>query len=120
MTHLKLNESDTLYCVERCVQLNLSFEGEVRIFIDPFAPVICDLYNQYVKKRLMYGAKGLIHIFKRYFTVTVAYFREVLCSSEVTEFVNTRMLFWACCTNRPEGYRGVISFWLYAHRLSVV
>lgn len=36
---------------------------------------------------------------------TPSFCREVLCSSEVTQFVNGRMLFWACCTNSPEGYR---------------
>lgn len=29
-----------------------------------------------------------------------------LCSEEVLTFVNTRMLFWACSTSKPEGFRG--------------
>ncbi|KAI2657035.1 FAS-associated factor 2 [Labeo rohita] len=28
-----------------------------------------------------------------------------LCSEEVLTFINTRMLFWACSTSKPEGYR---------------
>ncbi|XP_041123244.1 FAS-associated factor 2 [Polyodon spathula] len=31
--------------------------------------------------------------------------RNTLCTEEVVNFVNTRMLFWACSTSRPEGYR---------------
>ncbi|KAK2829084.1 hypothetical protein Q7C36_017074 [Tachysurus vachellii] len=31
--------------------------------------------------------------------------RNTLCSEEVLTFINTRMLFWACSTSRPEGYR---------------
>ncbi|XP_075065231.1 FAS-associated factor 2 [Mixophyes fleayi] len=31
--------------------------------------------------------------------------RNTLCTSEVTHFVNSRMLFWACSTNKPEGFR---------------
>lgn len=33
-------------------------------------------------------------------------FSSTLCTEEVLTFLNTRMLFWACSTNRPEGYRG--------------
>lgn len=32
--------------------------------------------------------------------------RNTLSSEEVLTFINTRMLFWACSTSRPEGYRG--------------
>lgn len=32
--------------------------------------------------------------------------RNTLCTEEVLTFINTRMLFWACSTSRPEGYRG--------------
>jgi hypothetical protein len=32
--------------------------------------------------------------------------RSTLCTEEVLTFLNTRMLFWACSTSRPEGYRG--------------
>ncbi|XP_075897727.1 FAS-associated factor 2 [Nelusetta ayraudi] len=31
--------------------------------------------------------------------------RSTLCTEEVTTFLNTRMLFWACSTSKPEGYR---------------
>ncbi|XP_053573013.1 FAS-associated factor 2 [Bombina bombina] len=31
--------------------------------------------------------------------------RNTLCTPEVTQFVNGRMLFWACSTNKPEGFR---------------
>lgn len=31
--------------------------------------------------------------------------RNTLCTTEVTQFVNSRMLFWACSTNKPEGFR---------------
>ncbi|KAJ4946475.1 hypothetical protein JOQ06_024142 [Pogonophryne albipinna] len=31
--------------------------------------------------------------------------RSTLCTEEVVTFLNTRMLFWACSTSRPEGYR---------------
>uniref|UniRef100_A0A8B9K2Z7 FAS-associated factor 2 n=1 Tax=Astyanax mexicanus TaxID=7994 RepID=A0A8B9K2Z7_ASTMX len=31
--------------------------------------------------------------------------RNTLCTEEVLTFINTRMLFWACSTSRPEGYR---------------
>lgn len=31
--------------------------------------------------------------------------RTTLCSPEVIQFINTRMLFWACSTSKPEGYR---------------
>lgn len=31
---------------------------------------------------------------------------STLCTEEVLTFLNTRMLFWACSTSRPEGYRG--------------
>ncbi|XP_028669561.1 FAS-associated factor 2 [Erpetoichthys calabaricus] len=31
--------------------------------------------------------------------------RNTLCTEEVVNFVNTRMLFWACSTAKPEGYR---------------
>nr|KAF6446659.1 Fas associated factor family member 2 [Rousettus aegyptiacus] len=31
--------------------------------------------------------------------------RNTLCAPEVISLINTRMLFWACSTNRPEGYR---------------
>uniref|UniRef100_A0A672K281 FAS-associated factor 2 n=1 Tax=Sinocyclocheilus grahami TaxID=75366 RepID=A0A672K281_SINGR len=31
--------------------------------------------------------------------------RTTLCSEEVLTFINTRMLFWACSTSKPEGYR---------------
>ncbi|CDR00294.1 unnamed protein product, partial [Oncorhynchus mykiss] len=31
--------------------------------------------------------------------------RSTLCTEEVLTFLNTRMLFWACSTSRPEGYR---------------
>uniref|UniRef100_A0A8C8C712 UBX domain-containing protein n=1 Tax=Oncorhynchus tshawytscha TaxID=74940 RepID=A0A8C8C712_ONCTS len=30
---------------------------------------------------------------------------STLCTEEVLTFLNTRMLFWACSTSRPEGYR---------------
>ena len=33
--------------------------------------------------------------------------RATLGSQEVIGFVNTSMLFWACDTNSPEGYRGI-------------
>lgn len=33
-------------------------------------------------------------------------FRSTLCSEEVLTFINTRMLFWACSTSKPEGFRG--------------
>ncbi|XP_065546210.1 FAS-associated factor 2 [Lathamus discolor] len=31
--------------------------------------------------------------------------RNTLCVPEVVTLINTRMLFWACSTNKPEGYR---------------
>ncbi|KAB1259900.1 FAS-associated factor 2, partial [Camelus dromedarius] len=31
--------------------------------------------------------------------------RNTLCAPEVVSLINTRMLFWACSTNKPEGYR---------------
>ncbi|XP_066498257.1 FAS-associated factor 2 [Hoplias malabaricus] len=31
--------------------------------------------------------------------------RNTLCTEEVLTFINTRMLFWACSTSKPEGYR---------------
>ncbi|XP_023690356.1 FAS-associated factor 2 [Paramormyrops kingsleyae] len=31
--------------------------------------------------------------------------RNTLCAEEVVNFINTRMLLWACSTNKPEGYR---------------
>lgn len=31
---------------------------------------------------------------------------NTLCAPEVITLINTRMLFWACSTNKPEGYRG--------------
>uniref|UniRef100_G1MZN8 Fas associated factor family member 2 n=1 Tax=Meleagris gallopavo TaxID=9103 RepID=G1MZN8_MELGA len=31
--------------------------------------------------------------------------RNTLCVPEVVALINTRMLFWACSTNKPEGYR---------------
>ncbi|XP_075756809.1 FAS-associated factor 2 isoform X1 [Pelodiscus sinensis] len=31
--------------------------------------------------------------------------RTTLCAPEVITLINTRMLFWACSTNKPEGYR---------------
>lgn len=31
--------------------------------------------------------------------------RVTLCTPEIRQFVNTSMLFWACDTNSPEGYR---------------
>ncbi|XP_022103589.1 FAS-associated factor 2-like [Acanthaster planci] len=36
---------------------------------------------------------------------TPVFCRETLCNNEVTEFINTRMLFWAASINTPEGYR---------------
>ncbi|KAK6475694.1 FAS-associated factor 2 isoform X2 [Huso huso] len=36
---------------------------------------------------------------------TDVFCRNTLCTEEVLNFVNTRMLFWACSTSRPEGYR---------------
>ncbi|KAK2118306.1 FAS-associated factor 2 [Saguinus oedipus] len=30
---------------------------------------------------------------------------NTLCAPEVISLINTRMLFWACSTNKPEGYR---------------
>lgn len=35
---------------------------------------------------------------------------NTLCAPEVISLINTRMLFWACSTNRPEGYRGKLCF----------
>lgn len=32
---------------------------------------------------------------------------STLCTEEVVTFLNTRMLFWACSTSKPEGYRGI-------------
>ncbi|XP_075571032.1 FAS-associated factor 2 isoform X3 [Pelecanus crispus] len=32
-------------------------------------------------------------------------FSNTLCVPEVITLINTRMLFWACSTNKPEGYR---------------
>uniref|UniRef100_A0A6I8P9S7 Fas associated factor family member 2 n=1 Tax=Ornithorhynchus anatinus TaxID=9258 RepID=A0A6I8P9S7_ORNAN len=31
--------------------------------------------------------------------------RNTLCAPDVVALINTRMLFWACSTNKPEGYR---------------
>ncbi|KAK7922592.1 hypothetical protein WMY93_009494 [Mugilogobius chulae] len=31
--------------------------------------------------------------------------RSTLCTEEVITFINTQMLFWACSTSKPEGYR---------------
>ncbi|XP_078406882.1 FAS-associated factor 2 [Cetorhinus maximus] len=31
--------------------------------------------------------------------------RSTICNPEVVNFINTRMLFWACSTSKPEGYR---------------
>ncbi|EDL41153.1 UBX domain containing 8, isoform CRA_d, partial [Mus musculus] len=31
--------------------------------------------------------------------------RNALCAPEVISLINSRMLFWACSTNKPEGYR---------------
>ncbi|XP_074148279.1 FAS-associated factor 2 isoform X1 [Sminthopsis crassicaudata] len=31
--------------------------------------------------------------------------RNTLCSPDVVSLINNRMLFWACSTNKPEGYR---------------
>ncbi|XP_014666566.1 PREDICTED: FAS-associated factor 2-like [Priapulus caudatus] len=36
---------------------------------------------------------------------TDGFCRETLCNTEVVEFMNTRMLFWACSVSTPEGYR---------------
>ena len=36
---------------------------------------------------------------------TEAFCREVLCNEEFVDFVNAQMLFWACNTSKPEGYR---------------
>lgn len=32
--------------------------------------------------------------------------RHTLGNQELIDFINTRMLFWACNTNSPEGFRG--------------
>ncbi|KAJ8322057.1 hypothetical protein KUTeg_000528 [Tegillarca granosa] len=36
---------------------------------------------------------------------TPAFCRDTLANPEVVEYINARMLFWACNTNSPEGYR---------------
>ncbi|MGH0138871.1 UNVERIFIED_CONTAM: hypothetical protein FKN15_068099 [Acipenser sinensis] len=36
---------------------------------------------------------------------TDVFCRNTLCTEQVLNFINTRMLFWACSTSRPEGYR---------------
>ncbi|CAH1772412.1 unnamed protein product [Owenia fusiformis] len=36
---------------------------------------------------------------------TATFARECLGNAEVIEFINSHMLFWACNTNSPEGYR---------------
>ncbi|XP_076457146.1 FAS-associated factor 2-like [Babylonia areolata] len=36
---------------------------------------------------------------------TDSFCRNTLCNSEVTNFFNSRLLFWACNTGSPEGYR---------------
>lgn len=36
---------------------------------------------------------------------TPEFCRGTLCSPEVTQFINTRILFWGCSVNTPEGYR---------------
>lgn len=33
---------------------------------------------------------------------------STLCTEEVTMFLNTQTLFWACSTSKPEGYRGML------------
>lgn len=41
---------------------------------------------------------------------------NTLCVPEVVALINTRMLFWACSTNKPEGYRGeCVPPWLYLY-----
>ena len=37
---------------------------------------------------------------------TDAFCRNTLCHPDVINFLNTHMLFWACSTGSPEGYRG--------------
>lgn len=55
------------------------------------------------------------------FDTGVLTYSSTLCTEEVITFINTQMLFWACSTNRPEGYRGkehqclwetLVSYWL--------
>lgn len=36
----------------------------------------------------------------------LSFLSSTLCTEEVTTFLSTRMLFWACSTGKPEGYRG--------------
>lgn len=33
---------------------------------------------------------------------------STICTEEVTMFLNTQTLFWACSTSKPEGYRGML------------
>lgn len=47
------------------------------------------------------------------FTVSMSFsflHSNTLCAPEVISLINTRMIFWACSTNRPEGYRGKLCF----------
>lgn len=54
------------------------------------------------KKELRYL---LVYLHSEEHQNTEMFCREVLCSEEFINFVNAQLLFWACNTTSPEGYR---------------
>lgn len=47
-------------------------------------------------------------VFKMVVYIFLKFPSSTLCTEEVTMFLNTQMLFWACSTSKPEGYRGML------------
>lgn len=46
--------------------------------------------------------------FKMFLCIFLKFPSSTLCTEEVTMFLNTQTLFWACSTSKPEGYRGML------------
>ncbi|XP_038052576.1 FAS-associated factor 2-like [Patiria miniata] len=87
--------------------------GDVLAFIDKFNEQYGrdhPTFYQGTYTQALTDAKGelkflLVYLHGDNHEDTPVFCRETLCNNEVTEFINTRMLFWAASTNTPEGYR---------------
>ena len=100
-----------------CLTFDTSYTAVKLYFI--ISMFICNLY-MFCCVNMFY-----IHMYLRGFSLLNGLFcstdpslpSSTLCTEEVVTFLNTRMLFWACSTSKPEGYRGIYIYWNSTHHL---
>lgn len=102
--------------IEPCCFLVSRFYFDIQLFVFVHCSFLQLVMNTHKLKfsisLLLHEVCFYMHMKKRvlnilFYVTFLPFLSTTLCTEEVTAFLNTRMLFWACSTSKPEGYRGI-------------